>query len=114
MFNFIMTGDDLRRIRLSANRSTEEMAKIAGVNRTTYERWERGIGFPRGDKLIMLLLYCKFDISQIIDGVEALKTEFSQYKDLDHDEQPNSYRISKKKNHLRPFELEGEPESENR
>ncbi|WP_281561159.1 helix-turn-helix transcriptional regulator [Thalassomonas sp. RHCl1] len=101
MFNLLMTGDDLRRIRLSVNRSTEEMAKVAGVHRTTYEKWEKGVGFPRGDQLLLLMLYCQFDISQIINGLDALKKEFSQYKDKDDDYQPNSCRASKKKNHLR-------------
>ena len=111
MFKFIMTGDDLRRIRLSVNRSTEEVARFVGVNRTTYEKWEKGVGFPRGDKLLLIMLYCQFDISQITDGLDALKAQFSQYKDLDDDNQPNHYRFSKKKNHLRPVEPGDEPET---
>lgn len=112
MFNLLMTGDDLRRIRLSVNRSTEEMAKVAGVHRITYEKWERGVGFPRGDKLLLMMFYCQFDISQIIDGLDSLKKEFSQYKDQDNDYQPNSCRVSKKKNHLRPSEEDDEFKTE--
>ena len=42
-----ITGHDLKLIRVVTERTTQEMAKDAGVKaRRTYEMWEKGKGTP--------------------------------------------------------------------
>ncbi|WDE11760.1 helix-turn-helix transcriptional regulator [Thalassomonas haliotis] len=100
MFKLI-SGDDLKRMRLSCNRTTDEMAKKIGVTRQTYEKYEAGTSQIRLEDGLRLMVYCKIDISPILNHFIGLKKLFSQYKEFD-DEQPNRYRASTKKDHLKP------------
>ncbi|MCO7199781.1 helix-turn-helix transcriptional regulator [Pseudoalteromonas sp. OANN1] len=46
-FDKRFTGDDLRRMRKVAGKTTQEMANLVGVERGTYENYEKGVSkFP--------------------------------------------------------------------
>ncbi|WDE01004.1 helix-turn-helix transcriptional regulator [Thalassomonas actiniarum] len=95
-----ITGADLKRMRLSANRTTEQMAKVAGVSRVTYESWEKGKSEPRMNQSYALQAYCQINLSPIFSRFDELKKEFDRYKMLVDDKQPNQLRASARKNHL--------------
>ncbi|WDE06127.1 helix-turn-helix transcriptional regulator [Thalassomonas viridans] len=101
---YLPKGDDLRRMRLASNRSSEECAKHIGKSRPTLENYESGkteIGLIDS---IKLCAFCGFDVTPFTSQFEHLKDKFAQYKykDLDDETKPNQRRVSKKKNHLRP------------
>ncbi|WDE10624.1 helix-turn-helix transcriptional regulator [Thalassomonas haliotis] len=100
MFVRFITGDDLRRARLSVNNSTKEMAKKVGVSRVTLEKWEQGIGQPKVNQALEILVYCHLDIQPLLNQLAALKELFSAYQDEEINK-PNTRRASKKKNHLK-------------
>lgn len=94
------TGDDLRRMRLAANRTTEQMAKVAGVTRVTYEKWEKDESEPRMNQAYAMQVYCRFNLSGIFDRYDELEKEFERYKKIVDDAKPNARRASANKNHL--------------
>ncbi|WDE06682.1 helix-turn-helix transcriptional regulator [Thalassomonas viridans] len=100
MFVRFITGDDLRRARLSVNRSTEEVAKKVGVSRITLENWENEITRPSVNQALEVLVYCHLDIKPLLKQLEALKELFDTCQDGDINK-PNARRSSKKKNHLK-------------
>lgn len=62
-----MTGRDLRRMRLSAHRTTSDMAKIAGVKtRKTYENWEKNVGTPSINQFVAMCDGCNIDSSKFV------------------------------------------------
>ena len=108
MFSMI-SGEDLRRMRLSVNRTTVEMANKVGVSRITYEKWENGIGQPKMNQCLELFIYCRLDVTPLFKQLAELKNQFSHYKDQD-DDKPNALRSSQKKNHLKESLPEHEQE----
>ncbi|WDE05242.1 helix-turn-helix transcriptional regulator [Thalassomonas viridans] len=103
MLEVYISGEDLRRMRLSRNLTTAEMAEIIGVSRITYESYESGKTKIELNAGLQLSEHCGIDVSPIKNQVLELKNLFSQYKykDLDDETKPNSRRASKKKNHLK-------------
>ncbi|WDE04100.1 helix-turn-helix transcriptional regulator [Thalassomonas viridans] len=101
MLNLLVTGADLKRMRLSRNYTTEEMAEMLGVSRITYERYESGQSRISWNAGLNLTIWCGYDISVFLKQMESLKQEFSQYKDQKDETKPNTQRASSKKNHLR-------------
>ena len=96
-------GDDLRRMRLAANRSTEEMAKKIDKSRVTYEKYESGETKIGHIDALTLCIYCNLDISPFLNQFTELENRFSQYKGKDDDKKPNSRDSSKKKNPHKQF-----------
>ena len=98
-----ITGDDLKRMRLSCNYTTQQMAKIAGVKRATYERWERGETEPKMNQSHKLQAYCRMDVAPIFTKYDELKEMFTSYQNIyDTDDKPNQVRASKTKKFLNP------------
>ena len=101
MLNLLVTGADLRRMRLSRNYTTAEMAKKIGVSRITYERYESGESRISWNAGLNFCVFCGLDISPFTQQLKELENQFSQYRDLDDETKPNTRRASTKKNHLR-------------
>ncbi|WDD97877.1 helix-turn-helix domain-containing protein [Thalassomonas actiniarum] len=99
MFVRFITGDDLRRARLSVNFSTKEMARKLGVSRITLENWENEISQPKINQALEFLTYARLNVQPLLQQLEALKELFDSCQDGDSNK-PNLYRASKKKNHL--------------
>ncbi|WDD99429.1 helix-turn-helix transcriptional regulator [Thalassomonas actiniarum] len=97
MFRF-MTGDDLRRMRLSCNRTTEDMAKKISVSRTTYEKYEAGLEQPTPAHAFALNIYCRVNIIPLFTQLRELINHFNQYKDFKNDK-ANTYRMPAEKKH---------------
>jgi len=58
----IVTGTDLRIMRLKGGKTTAEMAEAAGVKtRKTYENWEQNKGQPNINQFVALCVYCGFN-----------------------------------------------------
>ena len=106
MLNLLVRGADLRRMRLSRNITTAEMAKKLGVTRITYERYESGESRISWNAGLNLSVFCGLDITPFTNQLKELENLFSQYKDRDDENNPNQLRASSKKNHLRPEEDE--------
>ena len=104
MFRFI-TGDDLRRMRLSCNRSTADMARKIAVSRITYERYETGIEKPEASHVMTLVLYCRISITPLFKQLHGVITHFNQYKDVKNDK-AQIYRRSAEKAHRKPEQEE--------
>jgi len=106
MFLRFITGGDLKRARLSVNRTTEEVAKKVGVTRATVERWEKEESQPKVNQAFEILVYCRVDIQPLLKQLEALKELFSAYRYIYDDiNLPNATRASKRKNHLNDNQL---------
>ena len=71
-------GEDLKRLRLKANRTTDQAARVAGVSRATYENWEKGVGKPKGDQT--LELFVSFKVPGARQFVEALKSSIEKVR----------------------------------
>lgn len=106
-----ITGDDLRRARLSVNRTTTEMAKKLGVSRVTLENWELEISQPKINQALELLIYCHLDIQPLLTQLAALTTQFKNHQENDINK-PNACRASKRKNHLKQAKPQTEPQTE--
>ncbi|WDE12205.1 helix-turn-helix domain-containing protein [Thalassomonas haliotis] len=108
MFRF-MTGDDLRRMRLSCNRTIEDMAKKISVSCITYEKYEAGLEQPKPAHLFALNIYCLLSITPLLKQLRVLITHFNQYKDFKNDK-ANTHRISSEQKHHKPGSDEAEQE----
>jgi len=71
-----MTGGDLRAIRMVSGKTTENMAKAAGVKtRKTYENWEKNIGTPSVNQFMAMAKACGFKASELIANFELKKAQ---------------------------------------
>ncbi|WDD98219.1 helix-turn-helix transcriptional regulator [Thalassomonas actiniarum] len=91
MFKFVM-GDDLRRIRLNADRTMEEVADKLGVSRVTIGKWENGIGRPDVNQFLELYGFCGRNIKLIYEEIFSIRDEFQI-----RDEDDKTKRASKRK-----------------
>ena len=66
-------GDDLRRMRKAAKKTTVQMAKRAGVTRQAYELWEKDVGQPKISQFFSLMIFCSMDL-------DSIKNQFNQLK----------------------------------
>ena len=63
----VITGTDLRRMRLKAGKTTVQMADFAGVKtRKTYENWEKNVGAPSMNQYIAMASACGFKAAELI------------------------------------------------
>lgn len=63
----IISGTDLRIVRLGSGKTTNEMADIAGVKtRKTYENWEKNKGAPSMNQFLRMVQHCGFDASVLV------------------------------------------------
>ena len=66
--NQIITGKDLRLMRITADKTTSEMANFAGVKtRKTYENWEKEVGQPGINQWISMALNCGYQPDLLIE-----------------------------------------------
>ncbi|TDF34565.1 XRE family transcriptional regulator [Alteromonadaceae bacterium M269] len=64
-------GADLRRMRLSAKRTTSDMARVAGVKtRKTYENWEHNVGLPSVNQFAALCDACGISPSDFMASAQ--------------------------------------------
>ncbi|MBE1301135.1 MAG: XRE family transcriptional regulator [Alteromonadaceae bacterium] len=63
----IITGTDLRRMRLKAGKTTVQMAEFASVKtRKTYENWEKNVGAPSMNQYLAMATACGFKPADLI------------------------------------------------
>ena len=63
----IITGTDLRIMRLRAGKTTVQMAEFAGVKtRKTYENWEKNVGSPSMNQFLSMSIACGFNPSELV------------------------------------------------
>ncbi len=63
----IITGTDLRRMRLKAGKTTVQMAEFANVKtRKTYENWEKNVGAPSMNQYLAMSTACGFEPAALI------------------------------------------------
>ena len=63
----IITGTDLRIMRLRAGKTTVQMAEFAGVKtRKTYENWEKNVGSPSMNQFLAMSMSCGFNPSELV------------------------------------------------
>ena len=63
----IITGTDLRIMRLRAGKTTVQMAEFASVKtRKTYENWEKNVGSPSMNQFLAMSMSCGFNPSELI------------------------------------------------
>ncbi|RZG01608.1 XRE family transcriptional regulator [Pseudoalteromonas sp. CO348] len=75
--NFKYNGDDLRRMRLAAQKTTQQMADLVGISRQTYENYENGVSRIPWDHFQVWCKYCDIDLSPIIKQFQALRSLIS-------------------------------------
>jgi len=72
--NAIITGSDLRAMRIVSGLTTMQMASAAGVKtRKTYENWEKGQGTPNINQFIWMASRCGVNASEFIANCEGRK-----------------------------------------
>lgn len=60
-------GSHLQAMRQFSDKTTDDMAKIAGVKtRKTYENWEKDVGSPNINQFIALATFCQLDVPQLM------------------------------------------------
>ena len=89
-------GEDLRHVRLSADRTMEEVAKDVGVSRATISNWEKGIGKPDIDQFLDFYSYCGRNMKIIYEEIFSIRGEIKQ-RDEDEKLKRASKRNRKKK-----------------
>ncbi|MCC2607301.1 helix-turn-helix domain-containing protein [Planctobacterium marinum] len=63
----IITGTDLRIMRLRAGKTTVQMAEFASVKtRKTYENWEKNVGSPSMNQFLAMSMACGFKPAELI------------------------------------------------
>ena len=63
----IITGTDLRIMRLRAGKTTVQMAEFAGVKtRKTYENWEKNVGSPSMNQFLAMSMSCGFNPAELV------------------------------------------------
>ncbi|MDF2177012.1 helix-turn-helix transcriptional regulator [Aliiglaciecola sp. CAU 1673] len=72
----MINGNDLRALRLHANRTTSQMAEIAQVTRQTYENWEKDVGQPKINQFISLCVHCGLDASGLVRSLKSITSQF--------------------------------------
>jgi transcriptional regulator with XRE-family HTH domain len=79
----LITGTDLRILRLKGNKSTVDMAEVAAVKtRKTYENWEAGKGKPNINQFMALSVYCGFDPGLLVS--EFARRGNTSFSGADH------------------------------
>ncbi|WP_440054967.1 helix-turn-helix transcriptional regulator [Pseudoalteromonas sp. T1lg65] len=71
--NFKCTGNDIRRMRLAAKKTTQEMADLVGISRQTYENYENDIGRFSHEYFQVWCMHCGIDLSPIIEQFMVLR-----------------------------------------
>ncbi|AUJ72640.1 MULTISPECIES: helix-turn-helix transcriptional regulator [Pseudoalteromonas] len=77
---FKCTGDDLRRLRMSADKTTQQMADLVGIRRQTYEEYEKGIRKFSFEYFLEWSTYCGMDVNPITDYFMDLRTKMQDVK----------------------------------
>jgi DNA-binding XRE family transcriptional regulator len=93
----IISGDDLKRMRLSANKTTVNIAKVVGVSRITYENWEKDIGQPKINQFLIIGSYCSINLNPLLNQFKILK---QQLKNIRRNDENNT--ISKRATRNKP------------
>ena len=66
--SMLISGKDLRLMRITADKTTSEMAGYAGVKtRKTYENWEKGIGQPGINQWLLMAIHCGYQPDLLVD-----------------------------------------------
>jgi DNA-binding XRE family transcriptional regulator len=76
----IISGDDLKRMRLSANKTTVDIAKVIGVSRITYENWEKDIGQPKINQFLIIGSYCSINLTPLLNQFKILKQQLKNIR----------------------------------
>lgn len=64
-------GDNIKRLRLQAGLTQEELANKLGVARSSVTQWERGWSQPRMDMIVKIARFFNTTNSAIVDGPES-------------------------------------------
>jgi DNA-binding XRE family transcriptional regulator len=90
MYN-IITGKDLRTMRVIADKTTSEMAKFAGVKtRKTYENWEKEVGQPKVNQWLQMARCCGYQPDLLVE-------QFVERGDL-QDPKVIDYELTRRRN----------------
>jgi len=76
----IIRGDDLKRMRLAANKTTVAIARVVGVSRITYENWEKDIGQPKINQFLIIGSYCSINIKPLLNQFNLLKKQLKNIR----------------------------------
>ncbi|NQZ83266.1 MAG: helix-turn-helix transcriptional regulator [Colwellia sp.] len=76
----IIRGDDLKRMRLAANKTTVDIAKVIGVSRITYENWEKDIGQPKINQFLIIGSYCSINLKPLLNQFNLLKKQLKNIR----------------------------------
>ena len=64
----IISGTDMRIMRLRGGKTTTEMAEVVGLKtRKTYENWEQNRGCPNMNQYLKMVRFCGFDAGALIN-----------------------------------------------
>ena len=85
----IITGKDLRLMRVIADKTTSEMAVYAGVKtRKTYENWEKEVGQPGMNQWLKMARACGYQPHLLVE-------QFVN-RDENHDPRLIDYELTRK------------------
>ncbi len=68
------TGEDLRRMRIAAGKTTQQMADLVGISRQTYENYENDIGKFSYAYFQVWCDHCGINLNPIREQFKALRT----------------------------------------
>lgn len=80
----LVTGNDLRKIRLVAGETTDNMAEYAGIKtRKTYENWEANRSSPNINQFIAICSRTGFDAGKLVRAFQTRNNQDLISVDLD-------------------------------
>lgn len=79
----IISGQDVRRMRLHAGLGVLNIATKVGVSKKTFQNWENDIGAPKITQFLKICFYCSVSPSRFIDSAEK-RTDPAQEINLDN------------------------------
>lgn len=97
-FDKRFTGDDLRRMRKVAGKTTLEMAKMVGVERGTYENYEKGVSKFPYEYFEIWCDTCGINLNPLREQILALRDKIDDAKLWRKSPTPRSNKSSNEDN----------------
>ncbi|MBQ4878378.1 helix-turn-helix domain-containing protein [Pseudoalteromonas luteoviolacea] len=71
----MISGDDLKSMRVNAGLTQKEMADKLGISRETVSNYELDVGQPKMRDFLKWLLFCKIDTRSLVNQIDQIQNQ---------------------------------------
>ncbi|KID57390.1 XRE family transcriptional regulator [Pseudoalteromonas luteoviolacea] len=71
----MISGDDLKSMRVNAGLTQKEMADKLGISRETISNYELDVGQPKMRDFLKWLIVCKIDTRSVVNQIDAIQNQ---------------------------------------